>query len=182
MSPQQIASILKLRGVGWSQKEIADTIGASQQVVAYHLKKMKEESKQKGADDVFNAALLGGLSMGAAAAGLDLFIEQAKNAASISSNAASISSLITSISLLNSSMRDDIWDASVTGEESHHDFLLKTPPGPIGIDVMSSKNWSDLEKMIEKSVNAYAEAQVAFESSFEEVRALRVDLLDKIEG
>ena len=69
LSPQQIASILKLRGIGWSQKEIADTIGASQQVGAYHLKKLREESKKKGADDVFSAALLGGLAMGAAAAG-----------------------------------------------------------------------------------------------------------------
>ena len=76
LSPQQIASILKLRGIGWSQKEIADTIGASQQVVAYHLKKMRDASRQKGADDVFNAALLGGLAMGAAAAGLAMLIEQ----------------------------------------------------------------------------------------------------------
>ena len=76
MSPQQITSILKLRGIGWSQKEIADTIGASQQVVAYHLKKMKEESKQNGVDDVFSTALLGGLAMGAAAAGLAMLIEQ----------------------------------------------------------------------------------------------------------
>ena len=76
LSPQQIASILKLRAIGWSQKEIAETIGASQQVVAYHLKKMREESKQVGADDVFNSALLGGLAMGAAAAGLAMLIEQ----------------------------------------------------------------------------------------------------------
>ena len=76
LSPQQIASILKLRGIGWSQKEIADTIGASQQVVAYHLKKLREESKEKGADDVFNNALLGGLVMGAAAAGLAMLIDQ----------------------------------------------------------------------------------------------------------
>ncbi|SVB30465.1 uncharacterized protein METZ01_LOCUS183319, partial [marine metagenome] len=40
LGPQQIASILKLRGLGWTQKDIADTIGASQQVVAYHLKKL----------------------------------------------------------------------------------------------------------------------------------------------
>ena len=71
-----LASILKLRGIGWTQKEIADTIGASQQVVAYHLKKMREDSRQKGADDVFSAALLGGLAMGAAAAGLAMLIEQ----------------------------------------------------------------------------------------------------------
>ena len=76
LSPQQIASLMKLRGIGWTQKEIADTIGASQQVVAYHLKKMREDSRQKGADDVFSAALLGGLAMGAAAAGLAMLIEQ----------------------------------------------------------------------------------------------------------
>ena len=76
LSPQQIASILKLRAIGGSQKEIAETIGASQQVVAYHLKKMREESKKVGADDVFNSALLGGLAIGAAAAGLAMLIEQ----------------------------------------------------------------------------------------------------------
>ncbi len=76
LSPQQIASLMKLRGIGWSQKEIADTLGTSQQVVAYHLKKMKEETKQKSPDDVFNAALLGGLAMGAAAAGLAMLIDQ----------------------------------------------------------------------------------------------------------
>ena len=76
LSPQQIASLMKLRGIGWSQKEIADTLGTSQQVVAYHLKKMKEEAKKKSPDHVFNAALLGGLAMGAAAAGLAMLIDQ----------------------------------------------------------------------------------------------------------
>ena len=78
LTPQQIASIMKLRGLGWSQKEIAETLGASQQVVAYHLKKLREKSKQKGADadDIFSTALLGGLAMGAAAAGLAMLIEQ----------------------------------------------------------------------------------------------------------
>ena len=76
LSPQQIASILKLRGLGWTQKEIADTIGASQQVVAYHLKKLREESKEKGADDVFSAALLGGMALGAGIGALALLIDQ----------------------------------------------------------------------------------------------------------
>ena len=76
LSPQQIASILKLRGIGWSQKEIAETIGESQQVVAYHLKKLREESKQTSADDVFSSALLGGMAMGAAVAGLAMLIDQ----------------------------------------------------------------------------------------------------------
>jgi|TARA_B100001750_G_scaffold85910_1_gene67775 orotate phosphoribosyltransferase-like protein len=76
LGPQQIASILKLRGLGWTQKEIADTIGASQQVVAYHLKKLREESKEKGADDVFSAALLGGMALGAGIGALALLIDQ----------------------------------------------------------------------------------------------------------
>ena len=76
LGPQQIASILKLRGLGWTQKEIADTIGASQQVVAYHLKKLREESKEKGADDVCSAALLGGMALGAGIGALALLIDQ----------------------------------------------------------------------------------------------------------
>ena len=76
LGPQQIASILKLRGLGWTQKDIADTIGVSQQVVAYHLKKLREESKEKGADDVFSAALLGGMALGAGIGALALLIDQ----------------------------------------------------------------------------------------------------------
>ena len=76
LGPQQIASILKLRGLGWTQKDIADTIGASQQVVAYHLKKLREASKEKGADDVFSAALLGGMALGAGIGALALLIDQ----------------------------------------------------------------------------------------------------------
>ena len=60
----QLAKLLKLRAVGWSQQEIADAIGTSQQVVAYHLKKLKEESMKKDPEDVFNAAILGGLAIG----------------------------------------------------------------------------------------------------------------------
>ena len=76
LSPQQIASILKLRAIGWTQKDIADTIGASQQVVAYHLKKLREQSKEQNPDDVFSSALLGGMAMGAAVAGLAMLIDQ----------------------------------------------------------------------------------------------------------
>ena len=75
LSPQQIASILKLRAVGWSQKEIADTIGASQQVVAYHLKKLREQSKVQNPDDVFSSALLGGLALGAGGVALSMLAE-----------------------------------------------------------------------------------------------------------
>tara|TARA_B100001996_G_C18243295_1_gene432345 strand:- start:25 stop:303 length:279 start_codon:yes stop_codon:yes gene_type:complete len=65
LSPQQISSLIKLRAIGWSQSEIAESLGISQQVVAYNLKKLKEKSKEKSPDEIFSAALLGGLSTGA---------------------------------------------------------------------------------------------------------------------
>jgi len=76
LTPQQIASIMKLRGLGWSQKEIAETLGASQQVVAYHLKKLREKSKKVGVDDAFSAAILGGMAVGAGIGALALLIDQ----------------------------------------------------------------------------------------------------------
>lgn len=62
LNPKQLADLLKLRAIGWSQKDIADAIGASQQVVAYQLKKLREQSMKEGVDDVFTAALLGGIA------------------------------------------------------------------------------------------------------------------------
>ena len=41
LSPKQVAELLKLRALGWSQKEIAEHLGTSQQVIGYHLKKLK---------------------------------------------------------------------------------------------------------------------------------------------
>ena len=76
LSQAQIASLLKLRAIVWSQKEIAETLGTSQQVVAYHLKKLKEQSKKTNADDVFSAALLGGMAVGAGIGALALLLEQ----------------------------------------------------------------------------------------------------------
>ena len=64
LDPSELAK-LKLRAVGWSQQEIADAIGTSQQVVAYHLKKLKEESLKRDPEEVFGAAILGGLAVGA---------------------------------------------------------------------------------------------------------------------
>ena len=62
LTPKQIASILRLRGLGWSQKEIAETLDVSQQVIAYHLKKLREKSRQTNPEDVFNNVLAGGLA------------------------------------------------------------------------------------------------------------------------
>tara|TARA_B100000287_G_scaffold376028_1_gene376900 strand:+ start:430 stop:678 length:249 start_codon:yes stop_codon:yes gene_type:complete len=76
LTAQQISSLLKLRAIGWSQKEIADTLGVSQQVIAYHLKKLKEQAKKTNVDDVFSAALLGGLAVGAGIGALAMIIDQ----------------------------------------------------------------------------------------------------------
>ena len=65
LSARQISSLIKLRAIGWSQSEIAESLGISQQVVAYNLKKLKKKSKEKSPDEVFSAALLGGLAAGA---------------------------------------------------------------------------------------------------------------------
>lgn len=62
---------MKLRALGWSQKEIAELLGTSQQVIAYQLKKLKNASKTLGIDDAFgkNAILpfLAGALAGAGA-------------------------------------------------------------------------------------------------------------------
>ena len=59
LDAKQLAKLLKLRALGWSQKDIAEAIGQSQQVVAYQLKKLREQSMKEGVDNVFSAALLG---------------------------------------------------------------------------------------------------------------------------
>ena len=70
LTPNQIAELLKLRALGWSQAEIAERLGTSQQVVGYQLKNLKEKSMKLGTDQVFNAALIGGLA--GAAAGISI--------------------------------------------------------------------------------------------------------------
>ena len=57
----QIAKMVQLRGLGYSLEEIAVEIGLSKSAVAYQLQKLKEASQRSKADEVFNAAILGGL-------------------------------------------------------------------------------------------------------------------------
>ena len=79
LDPKQIAELLKMRALGWSQSEIADALDTSQQVNAYQLKKLKLASKKKGTDEVFNAALIGGLAGAAAGIGVFALLELLKN-------------------------------------------------------------------------------------------------------
>ena len=79
LTPSQIAELLKLRALGWSQAEIAEQLKTSQQVIGYPgLKKLKKQSKEKGADEVFNAALIGGLAGAAAGIGIVALLELLK--------------------------------------------------------------------------------------------------------
>ena len=58
LTPKELAEMLKLRALGWNQKEIAEALDKSQQVIAYQLKKLKAASKKKGTDEVFNLSLI----------------------------------------------------------------------------------------------------------------------------
>ncbi|MDG1524533.1 MAG: winged helix-turn-helix domain-containing protein [Candidatus Thalassarchaeaceae archaeon] len=77
-NPQQIAKLVKLRALGWSQKEIAEQIGLSRQAVAYQLQRLKSESLKTNVDDVFTAALLGGLVAAAGGLGLAMILDALK--------------------------------------------------------------------------------------------------------
>jgi len=79
LDPKQIAELLKMRALGFSQAEIANTLETSQQVIAYQLKKLKDKAKKNGTDEVFNAALIGGLAGAAAGIGIVALIELLKN-------------------------------------------------------------------------------------------------------
>ncbi len=76
LDAQQIAELLKLRALGWSQAEIADKLKTSQQVIGYHLKKLKDQSKKKGTDEVFNAALMGGIAGAAGGFALAMLLQE----------------------------------------------------------------------------------------------------------
>ncbi len=79
LTPKELAEMLKLRALGWNQKEIAEALDKSQQVIAYQLKKLKAESKKKGTDEVFNAALIGGLTGAAVGIGAFALLELLRN-------------------------------------------------------------------------------------------------------
>tara|TARA_B100002052_G_C15731421_1_gene528829 strand:+ start:560 stop:814 length:255 start_codon:yes stop_codon:yes gene_type:complete len=79
LTPTQICELIKLRALGWSQSEIAEKLNTSQQVIGYQLKKLKNQSKKMGTDEVFNAALIGGLAGAAAGIGIVTLLELLKD-------------------------------------------------------------------------------------------------------
>jgi len=60
MEPGKIATIAKMRALGYSQREIAEEIGVSQPSVAYQLRKLKRMSGGASKDEVLSRVLLGG--------------------------------------------------------------------------------------------------------------------------
>ena len=78
LSPQQLMQLVKLRALGWSQSEIAEQLGVSQQVIGYHLKKLKKKSQEAGVDQAFNSALIGGLAGAATGIGILAIMELLK--------------------------------------------------------------------------------------------------------
>ena len=79
LTPSQIAELLKMRALGFNQAEIAEALNTSQQVIAYQLKKLKDQAKKKGTDEVFNSALIGGLAGAAAGIGVIALMELLKH-------------------------------------------------------------------------------------------------------
>ena len=60
MDSGKVATIAKMRALGYSQREIADEIGVSQPSVAYQLRKLKQRVKDRSRDEVLSKVLLGG--------------------------------------------------------------------------------------------------------------------------
>jgi len=79
LNPADITNLLKMRALGFNQAEIAEALDTSQQVIAYQLKKLKEQAKERGTDEVFNAALIGGLVGAAAGIGIIALMELLKD-------------------------------------------------------------------------------------------------------
>ena len=72
---EQIAIVVKLRGLGWSQQEIAEEVGMSRQAVAYQLNRLKQMSLEKGIDQALKTALIGGAAIAGSIA-LALLVDQ----------------------------------------------------------------------------------------------------------
>ena len=56
----KVATIAKMRALGYSQREIAEEIDVSQPSVAYQLRKLKQRVKDRSRDEVLSKVLLGG--------------------------------------------------------------------------------------------------------------------------
>ena len=60
MEARKLATIAKMRALGYSQREIADEIGVSQPSVAYQLRKLKRMAAEGPRDEGLSKVLLSG--------------------------------------------------------------------------------------------------------------------------
>jgi len=60
LSRRDISTMVKLRGLGYSQKEIAERLGVTQSAVQYQLKKLHNRARKENNDEVFMEVLLSG--------------------------------------------------------------------------------------------------------------------------
>jgi len=58
LTPKEIAQIIKMRGLGYNQAEIAEALGVSQSAVQYQLRKIKQRAQEEGDDDTWLSLLL----------------------------------------------------------------------------------------------------------------------------
>ena len=75
LGAKQVIQLLKMRALGFSQSEIAEVLNTSQQVIAYKLKKLKQQAENKGTDEVFNSILIGGMAGAATGIGVYALLE-----------------------------------------------------------------------------------------------------------
>lgn len=67
LKEKDIGEIIKMRGLGYSQAEIAQHLGVSQSAVQYQLTRINERARKEGDDDTFLSFLAGaglGISAG----------------------------------------------------------------------------------------------------------------------
>ena len=67
LTSHEIARIVKMRGLGYSQSEIAKELNVSQSAIQYQLKRIKKRAQKEGEDDTLLALLVGaglGISAG----------------------------------------------------------------------------------------------------------------------
>ncbi|GAG75052.1 unnamed protein product [marine sediment metagenome] len=53
LTPVDVATIVKLRGLGFQQKEIADKLGVTGSAVSYQLRQIRKQALEYGIDEVF---------------------------------------------------------------------------------------------------------------------------------
>ena len=67
LTGRDIAEIVKMRGLGYNQAEIAQCLRVSQSAIQYQLARINERARKEGNDDTFLALLIGaglGISAG----------------------------------------------------------------------------------------------------------------------